>query len=175
MLETMLITTAFIAPIIGKSVTVSDSYISQNPVHINYTPFKPDVDTYNFTNLSEISPFDKTIGEILSYIDLTEGWDGYEAIVPDKETINSTLSFLDIIKSEYFPAPKAMLANDGEVSLYWEVNGKYLEIGFDGENQFSYLIDSEDITKGEDDLVVDGSIPTPLLKELISISKELSA
>jgi len=175
MSETVLIATVLIAPISEQSVTVSDSYINRNPVYINHTTFKPYVDIYGPINHSKISQFDKTEGEILSYINLTEGWDGYEAIVPDEETINSALLFLNLIKVELFPAPKAMLSNDGEVSLYWEAEGRYLEIGFDGENQFSYLIDSKDITKGEDDLVVDESIPTPLREELTIISKELSA
>lgn len=175
MLGTVVMATALVAPIYRKSETVSDSYISRNPVHLDYTPFRTDVDTSSFADLNKITPFDKVIGEMLSYIDLTEDWDGYGAISPDKETIHSALEFLELIRSEYFSAPKPMLSGDGEVSMYWESNGKYIEIGFDRKDQFSYLIDSDDITRGEDDLIVDGSIPSPLLKELIIISKELRA
>ena len=130
-------------------------------------------DGYYINGTSEqINQLNKTEEELLSYIKLTKGWDGYQGVVPEESVINISLNFLKLIKSQNFPAPKPMLSGEGEVSLYWDIDNTYIEVGFEAESFFSYLIDSVDRTTGEDDVKFDSdTIPSNLLIELKELLK----
>ena len=117
--------------------------------------------------------FDRVEEDILRYKELVKGWDGYEGTAPTEGTISSALLFISLIRLEGFPAPTTTLSSNGEVSLYWEAEGRYLEVGFEEEGTLSYLIDSKDTTKGEDDLLIAEAIPIVLREELSLISKYL--
>ncbi len=119
-----------------------------------------------------LEQFDKTEEELLSYTKLTKGWDGYQGIAPNEDIINSSRNFLKLVKSQNLPAPKPMLSGEGEVSLYWDIDNTYIEVGFEEEMFFSYLIDSVDKTIGEDDVKFENDIlPNNLFLELTKLSK----
>lgn len=115
--------------------------------------------------------FDKAKEDILRYQELVKGWDDYEGTTPTEGTINSSFLFIDLIRLEDFPAPTAMLTVNGEVDLYWETEGRYLEVEFEGEETFLYSVNSKGAVKKVEGLAVNEPIPSSLREELNLIDK----
>ena len=105
-----------------------------------------------------------------SYEQLPENWDGYDGIAPKKSVIEATVSFLDKLTKESIKVPKSMLSGTGEVSLYWEVDNTYIEIGFEDSIHYTYLIDNKGEAFGEDDYPLMENIPNQLIQALKTIS-----
>lgn len=89
---------------------------------------------------------------VYSFLYLSDNWDGYGGVSPQAGLIESVVNFISTIKnnSKILP-PKVMLSGDGEISLLWQKGDLYIEIGFDDENQYSFLVNHENITIGKDD------------------------
>lgn len=145
----------------------SESYITKPTVSKQQdfsSSYRDDVSTSRYLSVNQ---FDKAEGELSSYLGLTEGWDGYDGIVPSKETISSSLKFLKIINNYNLPAPKPMLSGEGEVSLYWNINDTYIEAGFEDGNLLSFLVNSPDEVFGEDDFQLKEKLPNNLFMALM--------
>lgn len=112
--------------------------------------------------------YDEISGELLSYMSLENDWDGYGGSVPKKETILSCSELLSKLCKKNITPPKTMLSGDGEVSLYWtnKTMDIHIEIGFEEEGLYSYLISTPSLTTGEDDYVLSNDIPTLLLEHI---------
>lgn len=75
--------------------------------------------------------------ELLSYIDLPEGWDGYHAVPASLDAVVDAFTFLSARPSDIL-LPFPQLSSDGEVGLYWRTHEVYAEAGFYGDGLFSY-------------------------------------
>ena len=80
--------------------------------------------------------------EILSYKDLSEGWDGDDGRPPLEQTLDDAVRFIDQIpeNSDQFrvPLPIPSLGGDGELVLYWRFKRSYAEASFLGDGVFSF-------------------------------------
>lgn len=114
--KTLLITT-------GSDFVGYESIIKDEPVaHYKYeSSVTHQVDVY-----SEIRH------ELLSYSSLTTNWDGYEAVKPPEENIQNVKLFLSLLTflDMDIVVPNIMLSGAGDISLYWELDEKYMELNF---------------------------------------------
>ena len=85
----------------------------------------------------EPSRKDKLYAKLLSYLDLPEGWDGYEGIPASFEAVDNAFEFLRK-RPKDIPHPYPQIAPDGEVGLYWRTEEVHVELSFYGDGQFSY-------------------------------------
>ncbi len=118
---------------------------------------------------NEIS-FGRSNADIVnSYKNYPLNWDGYDGIAPSTETINDTLSFIEKLPYGIIE-PRPGVSGDGEVSLFWENDDIYIDIGFLGDGTYVlYARDSQGIEYFKDSIDLNSPLPTALLN-LIYIS-----
>lgn len=114
--------------------------------------------------------FNKTERELLSYLQLKDDWDYEGGVVPENYSVNTSINFLKMLKKFQLPLPKPMLTGDGEVCLYWKKKKFYIEVGFEKEGQFSYLVDDYISPFGKDDCNIDDFVKTKLYASLNSFA-----
>ena len=85
----------------------------------------------------EPSAEDKLHGRLLSYLDLTDDWDGYGAAPPSIDAVLDAIDFL-VTRPRDVPLPFPQIASDGEVGLYWRAGKVHAEVGFYGDGDLSY-------------------------------------
>lgn len=90
-----------------------------------------------------------------SYRNLEANWDGYGGEPATYESMIDALEFLHSLPVR-FPAPIPMLAGDGEISLFWEDNDRYLEASFPGDATYHYIFNAGDEKFASDDLPLNG-------------------
>jgi len=74
---------------------------------------------------------------IRSYSTYQENWDGYSGKPPSAKTIKDTLYFLKQLPLD-IPLPYSGLSGDGEISLFWDKNDIFADLGFTGDGKYSY-------------------------------------
>jgi len=89
----------------------------------------------------------------LEYQSLPDDWDGYGGKAASIEAVMDSVRFLLRFPST-FPLPKPMISGSGVIDLYWEGNGCYASIDFDGSGHYCYIADSTDEENGEDQVPV---------------------
>lgn len=106
---------------------------------------------------------------VKSYAELLPEWDGYHGETPKEETIKEALHFITLIPEEH-KLPRTSVAGDGEVIFYWQYGQElYLELGFYGEDIYSYIFNSHKPNVGVDGVSLkNDGIPSDLM-EYISI------
>ena len=85
----------------------------------------------------EPSAEDKLHARLLSYLDLTDDWDGYGAVPPSIDAVLDAVDFL-VMRPRDVPLPFPQIASDGEVGLYWRTGEVHAEVGFYGDGDLSY-------------------------------------
>ncbi|WP_133510241.1 hypothetical protein [Candidatus Thiosymbion oneisti] len=103
--------------------------------------------------------------QLAEYQSLPDNWDGYGGKTASMATVMDSARFLLQFPST-FPLPKPMISGSGVISLYWEGNGCYASIDFDGSGYYCYIADSADEENGEDQVPVAQTLP-PRLAEVI--------
>jgi hypothetical protein len=88
--------------------------------------------------------------ELGGYSDLKPGWDGYDADAVMSESQVEARVFLSSLPPR-LDLPKPMLASDGEISLYWDLRGAYLEASFPGDGTFHYIFNKGSFRFASDD------------------------
>jgi len=112
---------------------------------------------------NEIS-FGRSNADIVSsYKTYPLNWDGYDGIAPSTETINDALSFIEKLPYGVIE-PRPGVSGDGEISLFWENDDIYIDIGFLGDGTYVlYARDSQDIEYFKDSIDLNSKLPTALL------------
>jgi hypothetical protein len=111
------------------------------------------------------------LDKISSYLKLEDDWDGYGGVPPEKMAVVAAINFVVLLEKEGFPSPKTMLSGDGEVGLYWDSNGVFVDVGFEEAGVMSfYAKTSAAEVFGDDEL---GSSVIP--KELSNVLGMLSS
>ena len=98
-----------------------------------------------------------------SYQSYPLNWDGYDGIPPSDETISDALSFIEKLPYGVIE-PRPGVSGDGEVSLFWENDDIYIDIGFLGDGTYVlYARDSQDIEYFKDSIDLHSPLPAALL------------
>ncbi len=124
----------------------------------------------------EPSSEDKLHAELLTYLDLPEGWNGYEGEPASFDAVIDAINFLTM-RPDDIPLPYPQIAPDGEVGLYWRVDEVYAEVGFYGDGQCSYYArytpaGGESVEHGRDSCSLDaGEWPEGLLLVLNKLGR----
>jgi len=124
---------------------------------------------YVKTGQLNVIDFERSNTDIVnSYQSYPLNWDGYDGIPPSAETISDVLSFLEKLPYGVIE-PRPGVSGDGEVSLFWENDGIYIDIGFLGDGAYVlYARDSQDIEYFNDSIDLHKPLPAALLN-LINI------
>ncbi len=108
--------------------------------------------------------FEEGITDLInSYKNYPANWDGYDGIPPLSETVNNTLEFIEKLPFNA-KEPRPGVSGDGEISLFWESDDIFVDIGFLGDEKYTfYARDDQAIEYFKDDLDLKDPIPEALL------------
>ena len=113
---------------------------------------------------------DKLIQQLNDYLNLKENWDAYNGVAPRVKTINDAIKFVKSLPKK-IPLPEPMIAGSGTVGLYWDSQGIYAEIGFEGDGTFwCYGEDNQGNEAGEDRVDLGDKLPADFLKMLKTLA-----
>lgn len=104
--------------------------------------------------------------KILAYRRLQNGWDGPNSVPPSTQAVNAALSFLDSF-SAGVPLPEVTVAGDGEISMSWRDERKFVDVSFYGEVATAYSRVGEEIQKLPS-VTQFFELPTRAIEELLS-------
>lgn len=76
--------------------------------------------------------------ETKAYSLFEAGWDEEGSQPPSKIAMTQALIFIDSLPSR-LPLPRPMLSSNGELSLYWDLDGGYAELSFETNGQISFF------------------------------------
>jgi len=115
--------------------------------------------------------------ELFSYLELEDGWDGYDAVAPNPNLIYSCYDLLKMFEASHIKTkktPKIMLSSAGEVGIYWKFDNLYIEIAIDSAGFYSYLVEDklENNIFGYDDLKIDDGLPIEITNRLLIRSSQ---
>ncbi len=117
--------------------------------------------TWTRTSPAERDAKSNLLFKIAEYCNLPENWDGYGGVAASLTTFYDAFHFLYRFPST-LPLPKPMIGGSGVIGLYWEGNGCYASIDFDGSGYYCYIADSADEESGQDAVPVDSQLPQRL-------------
>lgn len=81
------------------------------------------------------------LAQIRGLLNLTPGWDGYDAKTPEAAAINDAEQFSSsILPNGDFALPVVTAASDGEVNFSWKNALGLIDLGFYGDGTYSYYI-----------------------------------
>lgn len=112
--------------------------------------------------LENLQTYHKIRDILVSYENLNEGWDGYDAEKPDETIIKQAKVFLNNLYKYDFELPKPMISSDGEISFYWKKDDNYIEISIDDNETFSYYAKVNDKEIDGEELSLKQNIPYEL-------------
>ena len=122
----------------GVVMSVSDQYETTLMVHPHPRRVRaPTEPVQCLARRQEPSAEDKLHGRLLSYLELTDDWDGYGAAPPSIDAVLGAVDFL-VMRPRDVPLPFPQVASDGEVGLYWHTEEVHAEVGFYGDGELSY-------------------------------------
>lgn len=108
----------------------------------------------------------RLIASIRSFRELPRNWDGYGGVAARSRAIADAEAFIERTPKQS-ALPRASLAGDGEISLYWSDGTRYLEASFPGNGTYHYFCDDGPAPVwAEDDLPVT-SAPSLVLRRLL--------
>jgi len=110
----------------------------------------------------------KIINKLKSYKLYQKGWDGYEGTPPPEQAIVDSINFLERLPKSC-PVPYVSLGGDGEIGFFWEIDNIFVDIGFSGDETFSYFArDKENRKFFGDDIHLSNEFPCELIKVICS-------
>ena len=108
--------------------------------------------------------------EIRSYADLPDDWDGDGAVAPCQQAVADALAFLES-RPLGIPLPLPEVVPIGDVGVYWDRGGIFVEVQFGGDGAFSYYAERKEgrtIVEdyGSDGLPLEGGWPEDMVRLL---------
>ena len=97
----------------------------------NHILYKPDV-------APTLSAREQLKRETKVYSALKPGWDGPDSLSPSVRAMDAALRLIDAIPAQ-LPLPRPMLSFNGELCLYWDLQGGYAELSFETDGQISFF------------------------------------
>ncbi len=87
-----------------------------------------------------------------------------DATWPTVQAFKDASTFIGKLPLDRIPAPEIYLADDGEVNFLWKKQGVFIDLGFYGDETYSYFARGEDGSKHYgDDVRVSNDFPRDLL------------
>jgi len=120
--------------------------------------------TGTVSSRADININNELTSRIVEYSNLADDWDGYGGKAASLATVMDALDFFRHYPMT-LPRPKSMITGAGVIGLYWEGNGCYVSIDFDGSGCYCYIADRSEDEGGEDRV----SISEPLPQRLIEV------
>lgn len=105
------------------------------------------------------------LAKLAEYTHLPDDWDGYGGQAAAVEAFLDAFDFLTQLPAT-FPQAQPMIAGTGVIGLYWEGNGCYASVEFEGGGAYCYIADTPHEEHGEDSVPVKASL-SPYLAEVI--------
>jgi hypothetical protein len=106
--------------------------------------------------------------KIYSFLEYEKNWDGYDGVVPSVKTVNEAVFFFNRLPLGVLE-PRPGFSGDGEISLFWEFDRVFVDIGFLGDGVYTiYAKDQEGIEYFKDEMGINESLPVAI-KNLISV------
>jgi len=104
--------------------------------------------------------------KIWSYLSYERDWDGYGGVTPTKSAVANAIDFLiKLPKRAVLPRPG--LAGDGEVGLFWKSGSLFIDVGFLGDDTYSfYARDKHGNEYYGDELPLKQDLPVELLRTI---------
>lgn len=90
----------------------------------------------NRSFIQNLDIYGQAIRKLNSLRSLEEGWDGYNAVPPDSLAIQDAIRFIRANLDDFSPVVVSASA-DGDIELYWDHGGIFLNLCFDGSGRFS--------------------------------------
>ena len=87
--------------------------------------------------------------EVLAYGEFADGWNGVGTKAPTLEAIDAATAFINAVPAR-LPLPRPMLSSNGEIGLYWGLDGGYAEATFERNGDFAFFSRA---TYGEENFV----------------------
>lgn len=109
---------------------------------------------------------------VRAFLAYPPGWDGQDAAMPSNKVVDDAIAFLRMLPLTT-ASPRPGLSNDGELSLFWQKNGVYIDVGFTGDGMYSYY--AKDAAEREyfgDDLPLDDPnllLDDPVRQDLLAV------
>lgn len=155
-----------------KAITLNEESSSSTatPIIQMFQPVQSYTVNLNNDDYETDTVFEKLKRELISYTQLKSDWDYNGGVVPQQSSVNTSLIFLEKLKTFALPLPKTMLSGDGEVCLYWAKQDFYIEVGFEEEGLYSYIVDNHSTPFSEDDCSIDDFIKSKLFNALNKFS-----
>lgn len=167
---------ALVASMATVGTAYGELYTDEDLKGTSYFPASYQVEESNafesFTFLPASEEYKDLKSQIAGFLDLQNGWDGYDGVAPSASAIESAMSFLSLLEIQMAPSPVPMLSGDGEVGLYWDRSGIFLDVGFEEGGLLSFFAEGPDIGKvGMDDVEFQRGIPSELAQILSKIKQ----
>lgn len=110
--------------------------------------------------------------ELQSYLRLPADWDGYGGVPAPQSVVEDALKWLATLPSGD-ALPLLMVAGDGEVSLYWNVDELYLEVSFPGDSTCHFIATYGKERVGSDDLSIAVAAQNSLFVKYYMIAQKM--
>lgn len=95
---------------------------------------RPAASSLKFLREMAVAPIKRKIESFRAY---QEDWDGPGTIQPDKETIDAALLFVESL-SLSSELPSVSAGGDGELSIFWRDDDKFVDVSFHGQEASAY-------------------------------------
>ena len=141
---------------IATAVVLSHAAISAAvaaPTTINYSQL------HRHALAAEVSDRSKLLDKIRSFSSYVDNWDGYGGHAASTQAVANATAIVRLIPSN-LPLPRAGLSGDGAISLFWESEGIFIDLGFYGNDAMTYYAEVD--FKGKffgEDVPVGAGIP----------------
>lgn len=132
------------------SPSVTDSYAGSE-LHYDYAPTRfslptPEniiaepatLNTLDAPITQALSPKECLMREVLSYAGFADGWNGEGSEGPTQQAVTAAIKFINAVPAR-LPLPRPMLSLNGEIGLYWGLEGGYGETTFELNGEFAFF------------------------------------
>lgn len=156
---------AFTAFIIALSTSVSapSAFTSFNSATANAPAVKRSVFPYRENDRADLL----AIARIRILGTYEAGWAGPKSVGPTRRTVEHAEEFARYLFSlGAIAVPYISASEDGEINFYWKRNGFTLDLGFMGDDCYSYYAC---LPSGEEIIADAAVLGTPLPKEIVDL------
>lgn len=79
--------------------------------------------------------------KIRAFSSYEENWDGYGGKAASSEAVRDVSAFVRQLSMDV-PQPDPQLSGDGEISLIWDLENLFIDVGFYGDGRMAYYVNT---------------------------------
>ncbi|MDD2892893.1 MAG: hypothetical protein PHF20_03090 [Halothiobacillaceae bacterium] len=95
-------------------------------------------DSLSVPVVQALSPKELLMREVLTYSEFADGWNGVGSKGPTQQATKAATMFIDAVPAQ-LPLPRPMLSSNGEIGIYWGLEGGYVEATFEPTGKFTFF------------------------------------